>query len=1049
MKFWRKLLSSGQSVCNSIAFGDVIQIQDVDGEVTVIAQEPPPYRIETLSVAAATLSSDHARAQPSRLLLPRYRAVPFTGRKAELAQVTNWLDTNKAMTVRLLHAAGGHGKTRLAQQVAAQAAGGGWTLWRVIHAATPAPNTRMELPAGGRLLVVVDYADRWPVSDLAAFHTHLNDLCQRTGIRVRALLLARSAGSWWPALSAGLDSDHGIEATARVLPPLDNTVDRAQLYRDARQHFAATMDIRGTDNLPLPVTLTDDAFGQILAVHMAALVAVDAYRHGTTPPVAPHALSAYLLIRERTHWHKLYARKMEPIKTAPTVMGRAVFVATLTGALPYSDARSALHAATVAQHDVDTVIDEHHFCYPPQDADTVLEALHPDRLGEDLIALSIPGHPYTDGDDAWTPDPLAKTAATNLLTTQTTPPIWTPTAVTVLVETARRWPHVATEVLYPLIWQRPDLALNAGGATLTRLADLPDINPAVLEAIEALLPEDRHVDFDVAAAAIATTLTRHRIIATADPADHALLHDYHAWRLANAGRWEEGLAAAQEAVTIRRQLAEAKPGVHLPQLATSLTHLSAHLSQMGRRAEALALAEEANHLFRRLAEANPDAYLPDLAGSLSNLGMSLSGLGRLEEALAPADEAVTIHRRLAAANPDAYLPDLSLSLVNLSAFLSKAGHREEALELAEIATQSYRQLAEARPAAYLPNFAASLSNFSADLFEVGRWQEALAPAQEAVTIRRRLAEANPVGCLSDLAKSLSNLGSCLSEVGRRAEALALAEEASQLYRRLAKANPAANLSDLAASLSNLGVFMSGMGRQDEALTPIEEAVTIRRRLAEAEPTAYLASLATSLHNLGTSLSEVGRWEEALTAVREAVTISRQLAETNPAAYLSDLAGSLVNLGLFLSEVGRWNEALAQAQEAVIISRRLGEGNPAAYLPNLAGLLVNLGSYLSEMGRLEDAVPPAEEAAQLYVRLAEADPAAYLSNLALSLNNLRLFLAEVGRREEADQLRRTVGQRLSSAYRARADVLVQLGRTNEATDLRRLSTQIHQTLSVQT
>ncbi|MFC8849729.1 tetratricopeptide repeat protein, partial [Micromonospora sp. NPDC057141] len=65
----------------------------------------------------------------------------------------------------------------------------------------------------------------------------------------------------------------------------------------------------------------------------------------------------------------------------------------------------------------------------------------------------------------------------------------------------------------------------------------------------------------------------------------------------------------------------------------SLSNLGAFLSGLGRREQALAPAEEAVLIRRRLAEANPDAYLPDLAMSLNNLGTLLAALGQREQAL--------------------------------------------------------------------------------------------------------------------------------------------------------------------------------------------------------------------------------------------------------------------------------------------------------------------------------------------------------------------------------------------------------------------------------
>jgi tetratricopeptide (TPR) repeat protein len=58
-------------------------------------------------------------------------------------------------------------------------------------------------------------------------------------------------------------------------------------------------------------------------------------------------------------------------------------------------------------------------------------------------------------------------------------------------------------------------------------------------------------------------------------------------------------------------------------------------------------AEEAVRIRRMLAEASPDAYLPDLALCLNSLSTDLGAVGRREEALAAIQEAVKYYRTLA------------------------------------------------------------------------------------------------------------------------------------------------------------------------------------------------------------------------------------------------------------------------------------------------------------------------------------------------------------------------------------------------------------------
>ena len=71
----------------------------------------------------------------------------------------------------------------------------------------------------------------------------------------------------------------------------------------------------------------------------------------------------------------------------------------------------------------------------------------------------------------------------------------------------------------------------------------------------------------------------------------------------------------------------------------SLNTLVNRLSEVGQREDALAAAQEAVDLRRSLATAHPDIFTPNLALSLDNLANRLSDLGQRENALTAAQEA--------------------------------------------------------------------------------------------------------------------------------------------------------------------------------------------------------------------------------------------------------------------------------------------------------------------------------------------------------------------------------------------------------------------------
>ncbi|MGH3939356.1 MAG: tetratricopeptide repeat-containing protein, partial [Pseudonocardiaceae bacterium] len=568
-----------------------------------------PYRVDEFRVRPPSVPPS-ARHQPSRLLTARYQVVDFTGRDRELAQLADWRDDPAlGLVVRLVHGPGGQGKTRLAAQFAQLSAELGWTVAVVAHRSyDTAPSSGLDAAqmTGTRgLLVIVDYAERWPVGDLLAL---AQDPLLRAGMSTRVLLLSRPAGGWWDSVSYQLEDRYdGLATDQMPLAALADTVaTRTRVFTAARDRFAALLGVSEPDQIPPPACLGDDAFGLVLTVHMAALAAVDAHARGDISPDDPAALSAYLLKRERAHWQRMFDNDQR-VRTSPQMMGRAVFIAILTRPLPYPDGVAVLRR--VGMSDPGQVLDDHQLCYPPTDPATVCEPLYPDRLGEDFLALQVPGHALT----GYQPDPWADTTVTRLLTDaddgdrdQWLRP-YAPRAVTVLIETAHRWPHIARCQLFPLLRVQPGLAVTAGGAALVRLAELPDIDLGVLEAIEALLPAGRHVDLDIAIAAITTRLTTHRLATTSDPADRARLYVILGYRLLNAGHREEALAATVEAVEVSRRLAGVNPAAFEPDLAMALTNLGAMLSGLGRWEEALAAMVEAVEVSRRLAGVNPAA----------------------------------------------------------------------------------------------------------------------------------------------------------------------------------------------------------------------------------------------------------------------------------------------------------------------------------------------------------------------------------------------------------------------------------------------------------
>ncbi|MBT2898647.1 tetratricopeptide repeat protein [Streptomyces sp. McG3] len=738
---------------------------------------------------------------PSRMLNARFGVVPFTGRHTELAELRQWRDSGPRLAVRWLHAPGGQGKTRLADEFAASTVEQGWKAATATHgpgAVLPAPGSQdLRLDGAAGLLLIVDYADRWPLTHLTWLMS--NVLLHRPGVRTRVLMLGRGAEGW-PAVRAAL-SNHQAGTSSQQLAPLaetgaDGTTggQRSEMFRAARTGFAACYGV--PPDTGTPPALDDPGFGLTLALHMAALVWVDARAAGTRPPHGLEALTVYLLDREQLHWENLYgddAPRLDPPEQAPStppgVINRTVFTATLTGPSSVPTGVRALRAAGVPGNP-HRVLADHARCYPPADPTrgTVLEPLYPDRLAEDFLALTLPGHRADYPARGWaapTTSALLERAGTEA------PRPWAPRAVTFLASAAARWPHVGTGQLYPMLVTDPRLAMEAGNSALFLLAGLADIGPEVLEAVASAFPEHRVVDLDPGIARICRRLAPHRLAAARSPAERARIHDRLGTRLFHAGLHDEALRATETAVLLWADLERQYPAAYRQDYAAALSDLSLRLSNVGRDDEAVHPAQRAVLARRLLARAGPAAHKAALATALNNLGSAMTAMDSRAEALDRHREAVSIYRRLVRARPSEHEPGLAESLNGLAIASARVGRRRKALALQREAVNIYRRLSRAMPAAYEADLASALHNLAACHDTRRQPRQAAETQHTALEIRRRLARYNPASMAPELADSWSNLSHYLMRSGDHAAALAAAEQAVEIYHHLLSERPVA------------------------------------------------------------------------------------------------------------------------------------------------------------------------------------------------------------------------------------------------------------------
>lgn len=798
--------------------------------------------------------------------------VPFGQRDADLARFRNWFNDDMPLRWWLMTGPSGRGKTRFMQYIVdtfepfegRQLFAGFIDLSALIDA----PEVYGALMSHtGDILFVVDYAERARAQTEAVLQLSLmlwEAAREGHDIRVRVVLIARSRSEVWndigrknEAIGNVLNATGG-EFIEAALPPLANNEENrraefARAYRAFDQALDAdTAGGRWPEEHQIPALAPGrhrDDFKEAVMIHLAALAAVRGAM--SSSEMTDASLLTWIIGREREEWYRR-ASDLLDLKSPylERALDEAVGVVTLvaTASQEPSQARTVELLRTCP-----------HLQACPDDA---LEALaqklaelHPGEAGSDGEARPIGLMPdivgtYFLGDRRL--DEAFYRSVFGALTEQEAR-----NALTKLNWLAQNWKD-PDQRANPAGEERI-LAALSGNADLTLpvVIDVAQQSGDPIGVIAAKLVEERDD----------TELARHLEQARSFPVQTVALRE---------------LAVAVETILFRAEADEESEDGRSRRAARA-NNLSNSLSALGLREYALSTIEEAVTLRRSLAAARPEAFISDLAGSLNNLSIRLSDLDRREEGLTAIEEAVSLRRTVAAAWPDDFNPELALSLTNYSAHLSGLGDSDGALAAIDEAVSLYRQLSAARPNAFTPKLAGSLNNLSGCLFDFFRREEALAAIEEAVDLRRALAAARPDVFVPDLAKSLNNLSTVLASLGRTEEALSAIEEAVALRRKLTSVRPDPFTHDLAVSLNNLSGYLSVLGRLKEALAAIDEAISLWRSLSAASLEASTHKFGTALAMRGEVLLAAGRTADAASSVGEFLLLISPLVRRFPEA----------------------------------------------------------------------------------------------------------------------------------------------------------------------
>jgi tetratricopeptide (TPR) repeat protein len=586
---------------------------------------------------------DPALGRSSPLMLrAEYRLVPYGGERHEQTrdELLAWArglaerEQGCRLGLRLYVGPGGAGKTRLLIEAGEALRATGWIVGFLADAAVTRENAVHFLDTNQATLLILDYAGARSPEVEALLAAMARGRHRREPFAL--VLLDRAEPSWFlDMVHSSADPGYtrrpellALETIERAPLPLPTLADvgRAALFRDAVRSFQQMATSEEARELPTPNPLPE----RPLFVLLLALLSLAGER------LENSADEEEILRRTWGRERELWRRRLR----AQSLPG--VYLQDALNAVEEVHVLLTLGRPFARRKDVLAYLSEH---FPlPLDAQgqtAIAMALCP---AESCSLLPIE------------PDPLADYAVERQLSrTPELLPRAFPSRAGVVAG-----PEAAADQAWRLLLLLQRIAAHPRtvsdkdvqawiGAATDRLARL--FAPAeagegaetarslwtFLDELARRLPVP---DRTLALRAVQEPLYRGMAELAADDAGRARALIMLGNALSALGRREEALAATQEAVDIRRGLAQANPQAFLPDLAMSLTSLGNRLSELGRREEALAATQEAADIRRRLAQANPQAFLPDLAKSLNNLGDRLSEVKRSQEALEAYEEAV-------------------------------------------------------------------------------------------------------------------------------------------------------------------------------------------------------------------------------------------------------------------------------------------------------------------------------------------------------------------------------------------------------------------------
>ncbi|NGO79476.1 trypsin-like peptidase domain-containing protein [Streptomyces sp. YC504] len=395
-------------------------------------------------------------------------------------------------------------------------------------------------------------------------------------------------------------------------------------------------------------------------------------------------------------------------------------------------------------------------------------------------------------------------------------------------------------------------------------------------------------------------------------------------------------------------------------------NLATALHHAGRHDEALAEGERVVAVRRELAAARPDIHLPGLALSLHNL-VGFRWVAGDPSAMEAAYEVVEIYESLTRSNPAAHLPHFVSSV---RSFMSRSirtpgDDSRQVTQVALLVSQLYGHLRESKPWVYLPALVTTVHLPVADasgeekamhmVMDHGTGEPRdVRQADEAVSLYRNLCKVDRRLYEPYLARALTALADHLDAAGDPSGALKTIEALIVLQRAPVDRSDEVR-SHLLWAVNDAVRRLAEAERYDEAVPYARELVAVLREMSDQADVEWRTNMAAALCNIFNMVADSSKREYVLEEIVEFAQLCDGLVGDLDNWMLKAFGGKLARLIGVVTDCDRPKTAVDLAETAFRLAtalyRRTREGGGRGLVPPL----LMLGECYRLAGRVGDAV----------------------------------------------------------------------------------------------